>query len=210
LEFLGDAVLEIVVTEYLYRKFDDQPEGKLTLWRGSLVNTERLAGVAESLELDSFILLSRGEEKTFQPGSTSRRGILANAFEAVLGAIYLDQGIGSCRLLVDSVLHSQLLRTIAEAVDAKTQLQDLTQERFGLTPTYAVVSELGAAHTKTFRMAVQLGDFTLAKGEGASKQQAAFAAAKAALATIIQWERHVMERVPVRSIMRRSRTGDKT
>lgn len=207
LEFLGDAVLQIVVTEHLYRTFPDEAEGKLTNLRSALVNAETLSRITEELGIDRCVLLSRGEAKTFRAGDKARRYILANAYEALLGAIYLDQGLGACRLFVDMTLHVRLSRIVAETIDAKSGLLELAQERWRLMPTYRLLDGTGPEHDRTFVFGVFLDSFMLAQGTGSSKKEAQFAAAKTALETITQWEGRVVERVGVRSPVRRSGKG---
>lgn len=202
LEFLGDAVLEMAITEFLYRKYQ-RPEGVLTSWRAALVNAESLAGVSHDLGVEQCLLLSRGECKEVQ--SKARHYILADAFEAILGAVYLDQGFGSCRLIVDALLLARLTEMIATFRDTKSELQEMTQERFGLTPCYEVAAELGPAHKKEFRIDVCLDGVRLAQGSGGSKHEAQKEAANIALQTIHTWEGRLKERE--RSLKRPSRKG---
>lgn len=181
LEFLGDAVLELAVTEHLFRAFPDRPEGELTAWRSSLVKGERLAAVARDLQLGENLRLSRGEERS---GGRSKGYLLANAFEAVIGAIYLDGGFEPAR----DFIGRQLLPLLAgilesgEHIDAKSRLQELAQEKLAITPTYKVMAEIGPDHAKVFTMAAYFGRDEIARGDGASKQAAEQAAARAALA----------------------------
>ncbi|MBI3115117.1 MAG: ribonuclease III [Candidatus Kerfeldbacteria bacterium] len=180
LEFLGDAVLELVVTEYLYKTYQN-PEGELTNWRSSLVNARTLADVAESLDFDSYLLLSRGEAKDQQ--SKARQSILANTYEAFVGALYLDQGFAACEQFIGRTIVPLLPAILEQKLyrDPKSQLQEESQERLNVTPTYQVMSETGPDHAKHFRVAVFFGRDEVARGEGSSKQEAQVAAAQAAL-----------------------------
>lgn len=180
LEYLGDAVLELVVSDALFRKFPTQPEGRLTVLRAALVNYQILAKVAERIGLDDFIYMSRGEKKDI---GKAREVILANAMEALIGAIYLDKGIDPAHKFIDAFVMTNLdevLKTKSYK-DAKSELQELVQERFKLTPTYRLVTEEGPAHRRVFTMGVYFGDKMIAQGEGASKQDAEIDAAKNAL-----------------------------
>jgi len=182
LEFLGDAVLEMVVTEYLYQTFPN-PEGELTNWRASLVNAKTLSEIAANLGMDDYMYLSRGEEKDKQ--SKARQIILANAIEAVVGAIYLDQGYpASQKFISDHVLIR--LKYILDndlAKDAKSRFQETAQEKFGITPTYKVLSESGPDHNRKFVVGVYIGADKVAEGNGTSKQEAQMSAAAAGLMT---------------------------
>ncbi len=180
LEFLGDAVLELVVTETLFREFPDQPEGRLTVLRAALVNYQMLARVAESTGLQDFILLSRGERKDT---GRAREVILANAIEAVIGAIHLDQGLLKARTFVEKFILAHLDEVVKTRSykDAKSELQEIIQEKLKITPTYAVRSESGPAHERRFTMGVYFGDKLIAEGTGLSKQDAEIEAAKGAL-----------------------------
>lgn len=172
LEFLGDAVLELAVTEYLYRNYPDQPEGDMTNWRAALVNATMLAQIAADLDLGDYILLSRGE--TGEVSGRARQSIAADALEAVIGAIYLDQGYEAGRDFVER----EILRKLPEIIDkqlyknAKSRFQEEAQERLGITPEYKALAEWGPDHVKTFRVGVYLGEEKIAEGEGASKQDA--------------------------------------
>jgi len=180
LEYLGDAVLELTVSEALFKKFPTQPEGRLTVLRAALVNYQILAKVAERIQLQNFILMSRGEKKDT---GKAREVILANAMEALIGAMYLDQGLEPSRKFIDECVMvnlDEVLKTKSYK-DAKSELQEIVQERFKLTPTYKVVTEDGPAHRRIFTMGVYFGDKMIAAGEGASKQEAEIDAAKNAL-----------------------------
>lgn len=192
LEFLGDAVLEIVVTEHLYRKYPDVAEGMLTNWRAALVNAERMAQISQPWRLDEALLLSHGERAAST--SKARMYIHANAAEAIIGALYIDQGIGACRLLLDAFLLSSLSRIVAEARDPKSEFQEVAQERFGITPHYVVLKQDGPMHDPRFLVALHLGDDCIAQDEGSSKKEAQIAAAKRALSTINTWEGRLLKR----------------
>jgi len=180
LEYLGDAVLELVVSEELFKKFPKEPEGPLTVFRAALVNYQILARVAEDVGLQNFILMSRGERKDT---GRAREVILANAIEAVIGAMYLDQGIEKVRPFIKKFVIKNLdevLKTKSYK-DAKSELQELAQEKMKVTPTYNVLGESGPAHRRLFRMGVYFGEKLMAEGEGPSKQEAEIDAAKHAL-----------------------------
>lgn len=170
LEFLGDAVIELIVTEYLFNHYDN-PEGDLTSWRASLVNSQMLAQVANELHFNDFLLLSKGEAKDI--GKT-RQYIMANTFEAILGAIYLDQGFDVCRDFLNRFLLPYLSEIIEKKLyrDPKSLFQEEAQDRVGITPTYEVIKEWGPDHARQFVIGVFLGDKKIAEGEGFSKQEA--------------------------------------
>jgi|SRR3989344_4506550 len=180
LEFLGDAVLELVVTEYLYKEYPEKAEGELTNWRAALVNAKMLALVAEELGFDNFLLLSRGETKEL---GKARQYILANTFEALIGASYLDLGYNA----VDEFIKKYLLKKIPEIIenklykDFKSDFQEVSQEKVGITPAYKVIKEWGPDHKKKFTVGVFLHNDKVAEGEGYSKQEAEEQAAKEAL-----------------------------
>jgi ribonuclease III len=179
LEFLGDAVLELVVTDYLYRNYEN-PEGDLTNWRSALVKTESLSAVADKLDLDQYLQLSRGEAK----GNTRSRSLIhANCVEALIGAIYLDQGYEAARGFIEAQIVSRLEEILAVGswVDPKSKFQELAQEREGYTPHYRVLEEMGPDHDKVFSVGVYVGDRLCGKGQGSSKQAAQQAAAAVAL-----------------------------
>ncbi len=180
LEFLGDAVLELAATDFLFRKFPITPEGELTSYRAALVNTVSLAEAARSLDLNTFLLLSKGEAKDT---GRAREVILADAFEAIIGALYLDQGYDAAEAFVAKHLYGKIDEVIAEGSyqDAKSRFQEVVQERRGLTPFYKTLSEEGPDHAKRFTVGVFVGDDEAARGEGQSKQEAEQAAAVAAL-----------------------------
>lgn len=185
LEFLGDAVLELVITEYLYRKYR-QPEGELTNWRAALVNYQSLARMADKLGFEDYLLLSRGEAKDT---GKARQYILANALEAFLGALYLDQGLEKSRDFIERNLVKELPRILKEGLhkDSKSLFQEQAQERVKITPTYQVLKEWGPDHAKSFVIGVFLEEELVAEGEGSSKQEAEEVAAKKAL-TVKGWD----------------------
>jgi len=172
LEFLGDAVLEIIVTEFLYLNFMTTPEGDLTNWRASLVNAKMLYEVATEIGIESYLYLSKGETK--DKDKKSRQFILANAVEALIGAIYLDQGIDTAKLFVlknvvsklDDILENQ------SYLDPKSRFQEKAQEMQGITPNYQIIDEEGPDHAKIFTVGLYLGEKLIITGQGSSKQEA--------------------------------------
>ena len=182
LEFLGDAVLELVVTDFLYRNYPN-PEGDLTNWRSALVKTESLASVAEKLNISPYFKLSRGESKG---NARSHALISANAIEAIIGAIYLDQGYDAAKGFITTQIISTLPQILAEGtwMDPKSKFQELAQNQFGLTPNYKVMDENGPDHDKTFTVGVYVGDRLFGQGNGSSKQAAQQVAAAVALVEI--------------------------
>lgn len=180
LEFLGDAVLELVVTEYLYGNYDE-PEGILTNWRSSLVRTESISAAAARLGYEQLLRLSRGERRG---ADRARMQILANTYEAVIGALYLDQGYEAAKRFIAGSLLVTLADILASGswMDAKSQLQELSQSREALTPAYRVIGEEGPDHDKIFTIGVFVGGELRGKGTGPSKQAAQQEAARAALA----------------------------
>lgn len=180
LEFLGDAVLELAVTEELYARFPEKPEGELTSFRAALVNSRMLSDIAVDLDINEFLLLSRGEAKDV---GRARQFILANAFEALVGAVYLDQGYTAAKKFIQSVLMPRLQEVLAKELykDPKSLFQEEAQERVGMTPTYEVAKEWGPDHDKHFIVGVFLGEEKIAEGEGPSKQAAQEEAARNAL-----------------------------
>lgn len=179
LEFLGDAVLELVVTERLYKKYPN-PEGELTAWRAALVNSKMLAQKAEELGLNNFLLLSRGEAKDI---GKARQYILANTYEALIGAIFLDLGLERVAVFIENNLLAELPRILETRAyqDAKSLFQEKAQDRQGVTPSYEVLSEQGPDHAKRFRVGIFLEEELVAEGEGLSKQEAQQRAAEQAL-----------------------------
>lgn len=181
LEFLGDAVLELVVTDYLYYAFPDATEGAMTNWRASLVNSKMLAKVGSSIGLDPFLYLSRGEGK--DAGSKARQYILTNAVEALIGSIYLDRGYKTAEKFINRFVLPELPAILEQGldVDPKSRLQELAQEKLKITPRYDVMKEVGPDHAKWFTIGVYLNTELVAKGEGSSKQEAQLDAAKKGL-----------------------------
>jgi ribonuclease III len=179
LEFLGDAVLELVVTDHLYRNYSN-PEGDLTNWRSALVKTESLSAVAEGLELDQYLRLSRGEAKG---NERSRALILANCVEATIGAIYLDHGYDAAKQFIEKQIVAKLphILEVGSWIDPKSKFQELAQEKEGMTPSYRVMEEAGPDHDKVFTVGVYVGDKLCGQGNGSSKQAAQQMAASAAL-----------------------------
>lgn len=181
LEYLGDAVLELAVTEELFKKFPEYPEGQLTVLRAALVNYQNLSKVTVHFDLQDYILMSKGERADT---SRAREVILANAFEALLGAIYLDRGFEESKTFIDRFVMPQLPEILETKSykDAKSELQEIVQEKRRVTPTYRVLEETGPAHKRIFRIGVYFGEEFVAEGSGNSKQEAEIEAAKAALA----------------------------
>lgn len=179
LEFLGDAVLELVVTEYLYANYPN-PEGELTNWRSALVKGEMLAKIAIELKLGDYLFLSHGEEKS---GGRTKDYLLANTFEALIGVIYLELGYEMTKAFIDKFLlvHLEDILVKGEHIDAKSHLQEIAQEKVGNTPSYELQSEEGPDHDKIFTMAAYIGTRMVGKGKGSSKQIAEQKAAEDAL-----------------------------
>lgn len=179
-EFLGDAVLELVMTEYLFAKYPDEPEGKLTAYRSALVNTNSISDAATAWGMNDYLLLSRGEAKDM---GRARQYILANTFEAVIGAIFLDRGYDVAKEFIGKSLFKQLDAIVANRSwqDAKSRFQEEAQERTGITPNYVMLKESGPDHDKRFEVGVYIGSDLVARGEGASKQEAEQMAAEAGL-----------------------------
>lgn len=180
LEFLGDAVLELIVTEELYKRYPEKTEGDLTNWRAALVNAKMLTSVAEELDFNDFLLLSRGETKEL---GKARAYILANTFEALIGSIYLDSGYGSAEKFIKKYLIKNLADIIKNGSykDSKSHFQEKAQDIVGITPIYKVIREWGPDHQKNFTVGVFLAEELVAQGEGFSKQEAEEQAAKAGL-----------------------------
>ncbi len=182
LEFLGDAVLELVVTEYLYKNYSN-PEGEMTNWRAALVCGEMLAKISKELGVEDYLMMSKGEAKDV---GRARQYLLANAFEAIVGAIYLDQkenGYIACKEFIFKKVITRLPDIIEKKLylDPKSHFQEEAQERVGITPAYRVLEESGPDHDKRFVMGAFLGDEMVAKGEGLSKQEAQRSAAEKAI-----------------------------
>ncbi len=177
LEFLGDAVLEIVVTEHLFNAFPQTPEGDLTDWRASLVNAKMLASIAKNLAVEENLYLSKGEAK--DANSKARQYILANAMEALIGAIYLDGGLDSAKKFINQFVISHLEHILTNHLylDPKSHFQERAQELTGITPHYKVISENGPDHERIFEVGLYLEDKLIAIGRGSSKQEAQVEAA---------------------------------
>lgn len=180
LEFLGDAVLELVVTEYLYANFPN-PEGELTNMRAALVNFKMMSDIAKEIGIEDYLYLSHGEAK--DKGFKARQAILANAIEAVIGAIYLDLGMEVVSEFIVRTVISKLPYVLEHNlhVDPKSKFQEESQERFGVTPNYRVLSEEGPDHSKEFTVGAYIGGELIATGTGSSKQDAQIQAAAKAL-----------------------------
>ena len=179
LEFLGDAVLELVVTEYLYKNYPN-PEGEMTNWRAALVNAVMLSKISNEFDLNEYVLLSHGEAKDT---GRARQYILANAIEALIGAIYLDQGYEASDKFITRFVLKELDNIIKNRLyrDAKSLFQEEAQERVSITPTYEVLEEWGPDHARNFKIGVFLEKDMVGVGEGPSKQEAQQMAAEDAL-----------------------------
>lgn len=179
LEFLGDAVLELVVTDYLYHEYDEQ-EGILTSWRAALVRTESISDAGAKLGYEPLLRMSRGEKSG---SARARAQILANSFEAVIGAIYLERGYDAARTFIETHIISKLPTILAEGSwrDPKSHLQEVVQRHDSNTPQYKVLNEEGPDHDKMFTLGVYSGDALIGKGVGPSKQIAQQQAARVAL-----------------------------
>lgn len=180
LEFLGDAVLELVVTDYLYRTYPANPEGDLTAYRSALVNAVVIGEVAAALNMNDYLLLSKGEQKDT---GRARSTILANTYESFVGALYLDQGYDACKTFIHTTLLPRLADIIAKKAwkDPKSLVQEEAQEKVGVTPSYKVIAEVGPDHDKWFTVGIFFGEKKIAEGKGRSKQEAQQAAAQAAI-----------------------------
>lgn len=180
LEFLGDAVLELIVTEVLYAKYPEKQEGEMTSLRAALVNSKMLSEVGGDIELNDYMLLSRGEAKDT---GRARQYIVANALEALIGAVHLDQGFDVAKKFVETHVFAHLDDVLSRKLykDPKSLFQEESQERVGVTPQYQVVREWGPDHDKHFVVGVYLGSELVGEGEGPSKQSAQEEAARAAL-----------------------------
>lgn len=180
-EFLGDAVLELVVTDFLFNKFPEKPEGELTAIRAALVNTNSLADASAGLGVNEFLLLSKGEERDT---GRARQYILANTFESLIGAIYLDQGYDATREFIAQHLFDKTDTIVSKRLwqDGKSRFQELAQEHMSITPNYETLSQTGPDHNRVFTVGVYLGSEKIAEGKGRSKQEAEQAAAEAGIA----------------------------
>ncbi|MDP2631177.1 MAG: ribonuclease III [Candidatus Uhrbacteria bacterium] len=180
LEFLGDAVLELIVTEYLYENYPN-PEGELTNWRAALVNGANLAKIARDMDIEEYLYLSRGEQK--DASEKARNYILANAHESLIGSVYLDFGWDEAKKFVTANVISTLPEILEKKlyVDPKSRFQEEAQSRMSVTPSYKVLEESGPDHAKTFRVGAYINKDLVAEGAGASKQEAQVSAAANAL-----------------------------
>jgi ribonuclease III len=179
LEFLGDAVLQMVTTEHLFH-LSDKPEGELTSWRSALVQGDHLCEVAQELKLGEYLFMSRGEEAS---DGRHKPSTLANALEAFIGALFLDQGFDAAKDFIHRLILVRLKDLLAKGKhrDEKSLLQEQAQEKTGITPTYKTIDERGPDHLKEFTSAVSIGDEQVALGKGTTKQKAEQAAAAEAL-----------------------------
>jgi len=180
LEFLGDAVLEFLTSEHLYKTYDQEPEGRLTAYRSSLVKTETLAVLAKDLDFGEKLKLSKGEDDS---GGRTSEYLLADTFEAFVGALYLDQGIPACREFLEETLFPKLDEIVKTKAyqDYKSLFQEIAQEKVNFTPIYKVLDEWGPDHNKTFKVGVIIRGKQEGAGEGSSKQRAEVNAAEDAL-----------------------------
>ena len=180
LEFLGDAVLELVATDYLFHKYPEKPEGELTAVRAALVNTVSLSAASEELGINDYLLMSKGEAKDM---GRARQYILANVFEACIGAIYLDQGYEAAKTFIADRLFSKTEEIVHKRLwqDAKSRFQELSQEHVSVTPTYETTSQDGPDHDRVFTVGVYLKRELIAEGKGCSKQEAEQQAAERAI-----------------------------
>lgn len=180
LEFLGDAVLELVVTEHLFVNYSN-PEGELTNWRAALVNAKTLAGIGNELAFEDFLLMSKGEAK--DKNSKARMYIIANAMESIIGAIYLDGGWDSAKVYIEKNILSHLKFILEHHlhIDPKSRFQETAQDLLGVTPSYKVLEEVGPDHAKEFTVGVFLEKEMVAVGKGTSKQEAQISAAEEGL-----------------------------
>lgn len=180
LEFLGDAVLELIITDYLYKQYPDKAEGELTAYRSALVNADTCAGIAINLGMGDYLLLSKGESKDV---GRARQYILANALEALIGAIYMDQGLDSAKNFIERNFTPKIEDIISAKsfIDSKSLFQEKAQEFDGITPSYKTIKEAGPDHEKTFTVGVYVGKDLVATGDGVSKQEAEQVAAREAL-----------------------------
>jgi ribonuclease-3 len=171
LEFLGDAVLELVITDLLFKKYPNKAEGEMTSFRAALVNAVTLSGIADKLKINDYLLLSKGEAKDT---GRARQFILANTIEALIGAIYLDQGYDIAKSFIEKYIWILVDEIVANSawLDAKSHFQEKAQEIVGVTPSYEVLKEAGPDHDKRFTVGVFLGKEKVADGEGKSKQDA--------------------------------------
>lgn len=183
LEFLGDAVLELIISSHLYRVYPEKSEGELTGIRAALVRTESLAEETRKLGIGQYLRMSKGEADS---GGQDKEYLLANLYEATLGAIYLEAGYAKCLTFVKNTLFKKIHKVIDEKlfIDPKTKVQELLQSRHKVTPTYEIIKEEGPDHDKSFTVAIKMNRKKIAQGEGHSKQKAEEDAAKNAIEMI--------------------------
>lgn len=194
LEFLGDAVLELVTTEFLYKKYKSEAEGILTNYRSALVKRENLARVAREMSLGQFMILSSGEARS---GGREKDYLLANLVEAIIGALYLSIGMRGTRTFIERFILVDI-ETIVSAgahLEAKSMFQEFTQGEFGITPSYKVLAESGKDHEKAFVIGAYLDNRLVGEGQGASKKEAQSVAARVALQTRADWENYFSPKV---------------
>ncbi|HEX4798928.1 MAG TPA: ribonuclease III [Candidatus Paceibacterota bacterium] len=179
-EFLGDAVLELVITDFLFHKYPQKPEGELTAIRAALVNTVSLADAATQMHINEYLLLSKGEAKDT---GRARQYILANTFESIIGAVYLDKGYEEARNFIATHLFEKTETIVQKRLwqDAKSRFQELAQEHMGITPSYETLNQVGPDHDRTFTVGAFLGKERVAEGHGRSKQEAEQVAAEHAI-----------------------------
>ena len=187
LEYLGDAVLELAATEYLYKQYPTEPEGVLTNYRSALVKKENLARVTRKLNIAKFLVLSSGEERS---GGRNKEYLLANLLEAFIGALYLSAGFGKTKKFIKEYILEDIAEIVAKGdhLEAKSMLQEFTQGAYKITPSYRVLSEKGKDHEKEFHIGAYLEKTCIGKGKGGSKKEAQSAAAEKALETQPLWE----------------------
>lgn len=180
LEFLGDAVLELIISANLFHNYPDKAEGELTSIRAALVRTESIAEETKKLGLGEYLRMSKGEEES---GGKDKTYLLANLYEAIIGAIYLEAGYEECRSFIDRTLLKKIKRIIREElfIDPKTRVQEIIQEKFKVTPTYEIIQEEGPDHDKSFTVEIRRGRKAIATGVGQSKQKAEEDAARNAI-----------------------------
>ncbi len=199
LEFLGDAVVELVVTDFLFRKFPDLSEGELTDRRASLVNATTMANIIQSQDLLKLMLFARGQQReNSEDTAYGKKAVVlisADLFEALVGAIYLDQGLGACRLFLDHFLLRHTKKLATGELDDKTWIQNESQRRFGATPTYPAITHDGKEHDRRWTVALHIHDIEVARATAPNKKEAQSAAAKQARETITQWEGRIAEAV---------------
>jgi ribonuclease-3 len=171
LEFLGDAVLELITSVYLFETYPERPEGELTSFRSAIVRTESLAEASRGLGVGEYLRMSRGEAES---GGADKDYLLANTYESILGAIYMDQGYEECKKFVHKTLVPKVENIVENRldIDSKTKIQEMIQSEYKVTPTYDVIDEEGPDHDKTFTVAVKIEDETIGTGKGSSKQKA--------------------------------------